>query len=83
MSEHADIPVPDWFSAGADRTTDSPAAVRESYRVRILISAQPSSFTRTMLLARAVEVRKVVRRKEQRIFDTMNTMDKRVIYERN
>jgi hypothetical protein len=68
-----DIPVPDWFSAGADRTTDSPASVRWSYRVRMLTSAQPSSFTRTMLLVSVVAVRRVVSRKEERIFNNHKT----------
>lgn len=64
------VPLPDWFSAGADSTTDCPAAVSVSYSVRMLISAHPSSFTWTMLAARAEEVRSVVSRNEACIFRT-------------
>ena len=44
-------PVPDSFSEGALRTTESPAAVRELKKVLMFISAQPSSFDRTTLVA--------------------------------
>lgn len=47
------IPVPDSFSAGAERTTFSPAAVRKLNSVLILISAQPSSLESTIFAARA------------------------------
>ena len=43
--------MPDLFRAGADSTTFSPASVRTSNSVRILISAHPSSFERTIFAA--------------------------------
>lgn len=37
------LPLPDWFSAGADKTTWCPMAFKASLRTRRFPSAQPSS----------------------------------------
>jgi hypothetical protein len=45
--------VPDWFSAGEDRTAAKPAVVNVLMNVRTFCSAQPSSFETTTLEALA------------------------------
>ena len=43
--------VPDWFSAGEDKTAAKPAVVSVLTKVRTFCSAQPSSFDTTTLKA--------------------------------
>jgi hypothetical protein len=47
----SDDEVPDWFSAGEDRTAANPAVVKVLTKVRTFCSAQPSSFDTTTLKA--------------------------------
>lgn len=60
-------PVPDWFSAGEERTVENPAPFNVFTSVLTFCSAQPSSFDTTTLKALARSAGARTRRAVQRI----------------
>ena len=53
MGGESEDEVPDWFSAGEDKTAAKPAVVNDLTKVRTFCSAQPSSFETMTLKALA------------------------------
>jgi len=67
--------VPDWFSAGEDKTAAKPAVVSVLTKVRTFCSAQPSSFETTTLKALASRGEAARRKAVQRILRLEEMID--------
>ena len=71
------LPVPDWSSAGAERTTSWPAAINASLNDRMYDSAQPSSLDWTMRAHWAASAEMMMERHAERLIvkDGRNARD--------
>lgn len=67
--------VPDWFSAGEDKTAAKPAVVSVLTKVRTFCSAQPSSFPTTTLKALASRGEAAKRKAVQRMLRLEEVID--------